>query len=105
MSYDYNNQKERWQAINMPSVKYHLEQLEMQIGSCHRQIELGNLDDSMLVGYIGELQWQLKGLNELIDNVPDEPELCCVCDGTVVPPNHETFCPGACCAECGEALA
>lgn len=97
MSYGYSSPKERWKAINVPSVKYHLEQLLMQVGSCERQIEQGNLDSEMLEGYIGELMWQINGLKEL--TLPEFPDF-----------NEEHECTsvqtangwGAYCPECGE---
>ena len=46
-------------------LKYHIEQMHMQLGSLTGQIDKGKLDDVMLEGYIGELEWQMHEIKEL----------------------------------------
>lgn len=52
-------------------IKYHLEQITMQVSSCEQQINRSNLDWRMLDGYIGELDYQLNQLKEIAEDCKD----------------------------------
>ncbi len=88
----------KWQAINVPNIRYHLEQIEMWTSQCERNIKLGNVDRDDLGGYIGELQFQLKGLNELYES--SEPEHCEHSECIMHFDGYSAYC-----ADCGETVA
>lgn len=57
--------------MDTSGIKYHLEQIVMQVGSCGHKVEIGSLTPTMLLGYVGELQWQIDALKELAENTLD----------------------------------
>ena len=55
--------EEHWSAF-----KYHLEQIEMQVGSAER----GRQRPGSLLGFVGEVEFQLERIKELAETWEDE---------------------------------